>query len=482
MADNEMKIVLTLDDQVTAGLKNASSSIDTFAKNMKHVGREISQVGSSIAMVGGSITGMFAVALKNASKSVKEADQSLKAIQNTLSVFQEKVVKAIVPILQEFSRVLNNLYNAFNNLSPAMQTSIIQGTLMVGVIATLAGGSVFLIGKITTLIANVIGLTSAFMAFAAVNAPLLITVGIVVAVGAAMLKWKWVADTVMSTFEFLFLTIKNGFLTVKMVMETVMAGILSGWSNVINTLAMIPNPMQEQMQGLAMELENASVLMNRMAYDDMQGIITNADAMGNILKTGEGSWSNGFEKMKVSIQGVKDKLLETNTTVRQSGQAFTSNWNASVTAVGAMSNALNGMAAQHKNWARAAQVTAIGMAIMNTAEGVTKALAQGGIWGIVLGAIVAAAGAIQIATISSQKFATGTDSVPAMLTPGEMVVPRSMSDAIRAGSLSLSGPGGGGGGQTININISNPVIDNNSRMDDLVSEISSRFARETERI
>jgi len=77
----------------------------------------------------------------------------------------------------------------------------------------------------------------------------------------------------------------------------------------------------------------------------------------------------------------------------------------------------------------------IAQAIANTAVGVTKALAQGGVLGIVTGALVAAAGAIEIATISAQQFAKGgivksksqgTDTVPAMLTPGEAIVRNSV--------------------------------------------------------
>jgi hypothetical protein len=78
---------------------------------------------------------------------------------------------------------------------------------------------------------------------------------------------------------------------------------------------------------------------------------------------------------------------------------------------------------------------AIFNAIINIAQGVTKAIAQGGVAGALLGALVAAAGAVQIATINSQQvpaYAKGTKSVPgkgqkdtepAMLTPGEMVIP-----------------------------------------------------------
>jgi len=50
---------------------------------------------------------------------------------------------------------------------------------------------------------------------------------------------------------------------------------------------------------------------------------------------------------------------------------------------------------------------AIGQATMNIAEGVTKALAMGPIIGLILAAVVASMGAVQIGIISAQKFATG---------------------------------------------------------------------------
>lgn len=50
----------------------------------------------------------------------------------------------------------------------------------------------------------------------------------------------------------------------------------------------------------------------------------------------------------------------------------------------------------------AAKALAMAQAVINIAQGVTRAIAQGGILGIALGAIVAAAGAIQIGLIASQ--------------------------------------------------------------------------------
>jgi hypothetical protein len=74
-------------------------------------------------------------------------------------------------------------------------------------------------------------------------------------------------------------------------------------------------------------------------------------------------------------------------------------------------------------------------AFINIAQGATKALAEGGFAGILLAALVAAAGAVQIRAIDKQQFQfnkgvksvpgphTNRDSVSAMLTPGEMVIP-----------------------------------------------------------
>lgn len=90
-------------------------------------------------------------------------------------------------------------------------------------------------------------------------------------------------------------------------------------------------------------------------------------------------------------------------------------------------------------------------AITNTAVGVTGALGMPP-WtpfNFILAGLVAAAGAAQIATIAAQKYATGgvvpgtgtRDTVPAMLTPGEVVL-----NAAQQSNLA-----GGMGGITINV-------------------------------
>jgi len=73
-------------------------------------------------------------------------------------------------------------------------------------------------------------------------------------------------------------------------------------------------------------------------------------------------------------------------------------------AIGAGQEILGALAQQNKKAFEAQKALNIAQAIMNTATGASKALAQGGVFGPLLAGLVIAAGAVQIATIRSQKF------------------------------------------------------------------------------
>jgi len=104
-------------------------------------------------------------------------------------------------------------------------------------------------------------------------------------------------------------------------------------------------------------------------------------------------------------------------------------------------------------------------AIMSTAMAVTKALATGPPHGTALAILAGITGAIQLAAINAQKFASGgvvpgtgnRDTVPAMLTPGEVVLNKEQQRALLNGgggrSISIENVtitvGGGGNAQEI---------------------------------
>lgn len=89
---------------------------------------------------------------------------------------------------------------------------------------------------------------------------------------------------------------------------------------------------------------------------------------------------------------------------------------------------------KNKEFFYLAKASAIAEAIVNGALAITKALAQGGMWGMAQAAVISAMTGVQIAKIQAQQLAYGgpvlgwspnkrADNVPAMLTAGEWVQP-----------------------------------------------------------
>lgn len=106
------------------------------------------------------------------------------------------------------------------------------------------------------------------------------------------------------------------------------------------------------------------------------------------------------------------------------------------------------------------KVAALAQATVNIAEGITKAIAQGGFLGLFMGTAVAAAGAVQIDAITSQSLAManggvvtggipGKDSVPVLAMPGELMVPTrnydEVIDAVASRRSQAESEGSGGG-------------------------------------
>lgn len=114
--------------------------------------------------------------------------------------------------------------------------------------------------------------------------------------------------------------------------------------------------------------------------------------------------------------------------------------------------------------AKAQKQVAYVTAVMNIAEGITKAFAQGGILGFITGALVAAAGAVQIAAIKATPLSKGAIfKQPTLLAgangqdyqvaeAGEPEIVASPSNIRKAVGLDKGGRGGGGRPITLVIN------------------------------
>ena len=125
---------------------------------------------------------------------------------------------------------------------------------------------------------------------------------------------------------------------------------------------------------------------------------------------------------------------------------------------------------QNKAAFKAAKALAIAQAVINTAQGATKALAQGGVFGPILAGLVIAAGAVQIAAINSQQYQgrkngglvqKGTPYVVGEGGAPEMFIPNRTGTIIPNGNLS--------GSQNVNVTFNINAVDA-AGVDDLLLE------------
>ena len=103
--------------------------------------------------------------------------------------------------------------------------------------------------------------------------------------------------------------------------------------------------------------------------------------------------------------------------------------------------------------AAVAMIPIVGPVLAVGAYAATFGLVIAGVAQLASLALGLAGGATQVIGGSS------TDTIPAMLSPGEMVIPQGIADGIRSGDLSLGGPGGSGGVTEVVLSFKDGAID-----------------------
>ncbi len=185
----------------------------------------------------------------------------------------------------------------------------------------------------------------------------------------------------------------------------------------------------------------------RSIFNDVTTELANSDFdMQRVLMTRQ---ADMFRKAGIDEIAIAQFVSDRKKQIRLNEQEAT------LGAVANMMNAFAGLNTQARGLAIASKRLLQGEAIMNTYAGAAKAFAQGGFLGFATGAAIIAQGLSYVAKIEAQQFNKGgivpgtgnTDSVPAMLTPGEVIL-------NEAQQKNLTGKMGG-----ITINVSAPLVD-----------------------
>ena len=498
MIENKLEIILSVIDEASDKIKyikeeaqksaegireafrKAGEATEDFGQRTKQLGKTISNVGQTMAFFGGAITAPFILALKNSSEHSTELKIRIDNLKATFDDFQMKMATAVIPIVDRFSNVIFQFNSYLNSLDPAMVRTVMQATFLAGIFFTLTGIVIVLLGKILVLEGGVLILSGKFMALISAATPFFLITAAVGTLIFAMMKLQWVSNTIMSTFQVLFLTLKNGFDGIVIAVERVVGEVLTVIQWIVDAMGRIPGPTRAMFQNLSNNIRGITETLKYAIESHVIDIQTNVNTISNIFQTGVGTWSQSFDSFKLNIDKVVDKIKTIGTTTKTVTETTRELWlkqlSGMQTALGAMSSALSTAAAENKKFAAAAKVVAIGLAIVNTAVGITNCLAIPPPWlGHALAAIMAVAGAIQIATIMNTPLATGG----IVTRPTNALIGEAGPEAI----IPLDRYGGRfGTTQNFHIEINYPVVRSDEDIDRLTEEISLRLARETERL
>lgn len=174
------------------------------------------------------------------------------------------------------------------------------------------------------------------------------------------------------------------------------------------------------------QIERQSVQQTRQQYQNLISPVTSA--FGSIV-------SNSLSGNQTMAQSASQAALSIANSFINAGEEWLTNY---------LTNLIIGQTAQQTS--ADTQITTNAATAASGAYSSASSIPYIG-WIIAPAAAAAALGAV---LAFKGGFAVGTPSVPAdMMTTvhkGEIIVPATMSDAIRSGQLSLGGPGGGGGG------------------------------------
>ena len=326
MSDKNLNILINLNDQLSASLNTIQKNLDEFSKQAKTVGRDIKEIGQTFALTGAAITGPFALALNAASKSSVELNNEFRKLNNVGNQLQSEVSNALLPSIQSFTEVIENLYSAFESIPKSIKESAIQGVVFTGVMITLGGVLSVLIGKVVILISNISKLSAAFLALEIAQQRMILA-NIAIGLGisliiAAMIKWKGVADTIVSTFEVMFRFFMNGVHTIEVLFGKLVENVLKGLLLIVDGLAKIPGPTQSAFKAMADQIKQTADVAHEFASIELQNIAENTKNIGEILKTGEGEWSQTFENLKSGVTDFVDHIINGNSQIKEDTSAL----------------------------------------------------------------------------------------------------------------------------------------------------------------
>lgn len=178
MPENNVKVKLSLEDQLTQNLKKIEGEF-------KSLGREVSEVSRTLTFFGGAVTASMAGVFNQAAKDMPEVNRQLTSISNSFQALADNVATAAAPSLNEFSRLLNGTVKVVSDFVKSHEVMVNQ-FIKYSAIALAVGTVGFAIGKLLKTLADLFVIGRKLLGlFLAMEAPMLAVVGaVLILIGA----------------------------------------------------------------------------------------------------------------------------------------------------------------------------------------------------------------------------------------------------------------------------------------------------------
>lgn len=311
MSSHELEVRMTLKDEISKrlqGIQGAMSKFISVTNEIGDLGRKFERMGRNLTFLGASITGPFVLALRSAAQYSVPVRKEMENLTAIFTAFQIQIAEAVVPVVQKFTNILGNLYNAFTKLSPETKTAILQTTMMAGVYGTLAGVILSLTGKIMKLIQQTAVLGGIVAAISPIQRVLLTIIASLIILISLWDQLKRVAIPVLNLIETALYILAGAVTNVFMILDKAMEWLIRIFQGLFTLLSKIPGPtkqifelLRQGAKGLADEWEKGFNFQLSLANAGL-------GQMFGIWKSGQGDLAKGMNTASNAIKEVGKAL------------------------------------------------------------------------------------------------------------------------------------------------------------------------------
>jgi|GEM_PF-2466492 len=308
-----LEIIATLQDQVTTKIDQMEQGFGRLTKQLASsghqavmMGRTMEQVGRSMIFTGAALTGPLALAFNASAQYSQKVNDQIERLKGTTAAFQLSLANAMLPVIERFNNVLASLVNAWNRLTPAQQSSIVQGILMTGTFLTLGGTLITVVGAVVKFVGELERLTAMQLAFIQkVGMGVLVTGAWIAAIVLLIAYWdklKAVAIPILNGIQIAVDMVAIGFQ--KMLAFAVDGAIrlTNALHDIFMALGSVAGPQQQMFLGMADGMQKASGALHTFYAAQQKTILDLQNNITDILVTGKGALSSSVDSMITKIK------------------------------------------------------------------------------------------------------------------------------------------------------------------------------------